>query len=125
MAITWDSGWFYGVKISDYELEQGYVSYETLAKAFDAVLNNDIKEITTKKSIGYWVLVSGEDFTGDNERDIFQYFIVSDNGAEILKDADEIVYYNETLDMYLWGVTHYGTAWSSVLTQIKIEINGA
>lgn len=53
--------------------------------------------------------------------DIFQYYIVSDNGAQILAEADEIVFYNEELDMYVWGVTHYGTAWSYVLTNIKIE----
>lgn len=54
-------------------------------------------------------------------RDIFQYFIVSDNGADILKEAGEIVFYNEALDMYVWGVTHYGTAWDYVLSNIKIE----
>lgn len=53
--------------------------------------------------------------------DIFQYYIVSDNGAEILAEAGEIVFYNEELDMYVWGVTHYGTSWDYVLTNIKIE----
>lgn len=53
--------------------------------------------------------------------DIFQYYIVSDNGAQILAEAGEIVFYNEELDMYVWGVTHYGTAWDYVLTNIKIE----
>ena len=54
--------------------------------------------------------------------DIFQYFIISDNGAEILKDyTDEIVFYNEELDMYVWGVTHWGTSWDYVLTDIKLN----
>ena len=53
--------------------------------------------------------------------DIFQYYIVSDNGAEILAEAGEIVFYNEELDMYVWGVTHWGTSWDYVLTNIKIE----
>lgn len=57
----------------------------------------------------------------DNQPDIFQFFIVSDNGAEILKEAGEIVFYNDELDMYLWGVTHWGTSWDYVLTNIKIE----
>ena len=52
--------------------------------------------------------------------DIFQYYIVSDNGAEILAEAGEIVFYNEELDIYVWGVTHYGTAWDYVLTNIEI-----
>lgn len=54
--------------------------------------------------------------------DIYQHYIVSDNGAEILKEAGEIVYYNETLDLYVWGVTHWGTSWDYVLTNIKLEI---
>lgn len=57
--------------------------------------------------------------------EIFQYFIISDNGANILKDyTDEIVYYCETLDVYVWGVTHYGTSWDYVLTDIPCEKEG-
>lgn len=60
----------------------------------------------------------------DNESytpEIYQYFIVSKFGAEILEEANEIVFYNEVLDMYVWGVTHYGTAWDYVLTDIKLN----
>lgn len=54
--------------------------------------------------------------------EIFQYFIISDNGAEILKNwTNEIVFYNEELDMYVWGVTHWGTSWDYVLTDIKLN----
>ena len=169
--------YFYGNKISDYGLENGYVDYATLAKAFDAVLNNDIMAKTY--DIGYWEQVSGminnddaieeileeiesleekrndleekqADTDDDNAYDllsnqieevenkisileekkddleyenyetpeVFQMFIVDDAGADILKEINEVVYYNEELDMYLWGVTHYGTAWSYVLTDI-------
>jgi hypothetical protein len=34
--------------------------------------------------------------------------------------ADELVFYNERLDLYIWAVTHYGTAWSHVLTDIEL-----
>lgn len=61
----------------------------------------------------------------ENEEDnseIFQYYIISDAGAQILEDwTNEIVFYNEELDMYVWGVTHWGTAWSYVLTDIKLN----
>lgn len=58
----------------------------------------------------------------DYPPEIFQYFIISDNGAEILKDyTEEQVFYNEELDMYVWGVTHYGTSWDYVLTDIPCE----
>ena len=57
----------------------------------------------------------------DKQPEIFQYYIVSDNGAEILEEFNEIVFYNSTLDMYIWGVTHWGTSWDNVLTDIEIE----
>lgn len=54
--------------------------------------------------------------------EIYQYYIISDRGAEILQDwTDEIIYYLPGLDIYVWGVTHYGTSWDYVLTNIKIE----
>lgn len=51
--------------------------------------------------------------------EIFQWFITDYAGAEVLGWNNEIIYYNETLDLYLWGVTHFGTSWSYVLTDIK------
>lgn len=112
--------YFFGNKISDYGIENGYVDYATLAKAFDAVLNNDI--ISKTFEIGYWDIVNGSDYDEENDNfvEIYQYFIISSAGAEILQDyTNEIVYYNEELDMYVWGVTHYGTSWDYVLTEIK------
>lgn len=120
--MTHKSKYFYGNKISDYGLEHGYVDYRTLAKCFDAVLNNDI--IAKTQEIGYWDIVSGSDYNEeyDEYTDIYQYYIVSDNAVEILQEANEIVYYNEELDMYVWGVTHWGTSWDYVLTDIKLEL---
>lgn len=55
-------------------------------------------------------------------QDIFQYFIVSDQGAEMIKQyTEDPLFYNETLDMYVWGITHLGTAWSYVLTDVKLN----
>lgn len=155
--------YYYGNAISEYGLENGRVDYATLAKCFDAVLNNDIMSLTY--DIGSWKQVSGiidntdeidelksllEDDESDkkaavkleqieneideinekieeleNEQDddseVFQWFIVDDWGARLLQDINEIVYYNETLDMYLWGVKHYWTSWDYVLTSIVID----
>lgn len=161
-----NSIYFYGNKISEYGLKNGYVDYRTLAKSFNAVLNNDI--INKTYDFGYWDIISGgvdnskeieeireqieeleelitmdtseeydneinkqieeleekiEELEEEQEPDeIFQWYIVDDNGARILEEAQEIIYYNEELDMYLWGVTHYGTSWDYVLTNIKIEV---
>lgn len=62
----------------------------------------------------------------DYPPEVFQWFIVSDCGAEIIKNyTDDPLYYNEELDMYLWGVTHYGTSWDYVLTDIKLNCGEA
>lgn len=59
----------------------------------------------------------------DFEPEIFQYFIVSDEGANILKSyTNEIIYYNGELDIHVWGVTHFGTSWDYVNTSIKIDL---
>lgn len=157
--------YFYGNKISDYGLENGYVDYRTFAKAFDAVLANDLMNKTA--DIGYWEPVTSdiyyEDLDGtiytqeerddrieeleahledeenpdeiqeleaqiealneEHYKDIYQWYIVDENGARICEEFGEVLYYNETLDLYLWGVDHYGTAWDYVLTNIKCDPN--
>ena len=54
-------------------------------------------------------------------QEVYQYYLVSNNALDYLKDANELVLYSEKLDCYVWCVTHYGTAWSYVLTSIKLE----
>ena len=119
--LTIKSNFFYGNEVSEYGKKNGYVDYRTLAKCFDAVLNNEIIQKTC--DIGYWDIVSGCEYDEetDSYNEIFQYYIVDDNGAEILQEVGEIVFYNEELDIYVWGVTHWGTSWDYVLTDIKIE----
>ena len=114
--------YFCGNEISEYGQENGYVDYGTLAKSFDAVLNNEIIQKTYE--IGYWENVAGYEYDEETDTyaEIFQYYIVDDRGAEILQEANEIVFYNEELDMYVWGVTHWGTSWDYVLTDIKCNV---
>lgn len=154
--------YYYGNAISECGMQNGYVDYRTLAKCFDAVLNNDVMNLTY--DIGSWEQVSGiidntdeleeleekrdeleeenesspsqiieNEINGineqieelereqDDEPEVFQWFIISDWGARLLQNINEVVYYNEKLDMYVWGVTHYGTSWDYVLTSIKID----
>ena len=55
------------------------------------------------------------------ENDVFQWFIVSYNALELLKECGELVFYSPLLDCYIWGVTHYGTSWDYVLTSLKLR----
>lgn len=110
----------YGVKVSDYGLKNGYLDYYALSKIVgNIVLNNSIF-----MHAGYenWELTNGleENEYGDYI-EVYQYYIISESGARFLEEyTDEIVYYNEQLDMYLWGITHFGTSWDYVLTDIKL-----
>lgn len=118
-----ESKYFYGNEISDYGLENGYVDYRTLSKCFDAVLCNSIPEIHPEMwdYIKSGSLSYTDDYDDEIYYEIFQYYIVSDNALHILEEADEIVFYIPDLDVYVWGVTHYGTSWDYVLTNIKID----
>lgn len=49
--------YYYGNAISECGMQNGRVDYATLAKAFDAVLNNDIMNLTY--DIGSWEQVNG------------------------------------------------------------------
>lgn len=111
--------YFCGNEISQYGQESGCVDYATLSKAFDAVLNNTIWEKGWQ--IGEWEMVNGwPDEDDDYGKEVFQWYIVSNSGAELLQSwTDEILCYHEELDIYLWGVTHWGTSWDYVLTDIR------
>ena len=114
------SKYFYGNEISAYGQEHNRLDYATFAKSFDHVLNNNIMGKGWNIGNG-WQLVNGSDYDEENDEyiEVFQWFIVSDNGAQMIQDyTDEILYYHEELDIYLWGVTHWGTSWRYVLMDI-------
>lgn len=107
------NGKVYGVAVSDYGLEKGYLDYQALAGIVgDCILNNTVRAETMED----WDMVSGE-----FKEMVFQDYIISEQGYRFLEDlTGELVFYNEKLDIYIWAVTHYGTAWSHVLTDIKL-----
>lgn len=115
---TYD-GKVFGFKVSEYGVENGYLDYRTLSQIVgDMVLNNAIVPY-----IGHyeWELVNGYEEDEDGWYEVYQYYIISDAGFRFLEDyTDEIVYYHEELDMYVWGITHFGTSWDYVLTDIKL-----
>ena len=138
--VTYDGKTLYGKEISGYGLNNGYVDYKTLSDIVgNHILNNEI----IKYEVDNWEVVNGsdikyydckaDDYVEESEIenwddieekyiDIFQYYIIDNWGVEILSNyTDEIIFYNDKLDIYLWGITHYGTSWDYVLTDIKIE----
>ena len=111
-------GKVYGFKVSSYGLENGYLDYYTLSEIVgDCILNNYMMRYMG--SLG-WELVNGDDLD-EEYREIYQWYIITEHGARFLEEhTDEIVYYHEEMDMYVWGITHFGTSWDYVLTDIKL-----
>ncbi|WP_314689987.1 hypothetical protein [uncultured Rothia sp.] len=52
---------------------------------------------------------------GNLDNEIFQLYIIQDPEF-LLEHTDEPVFYDSELDLYAWGITYYGTPWSSVPT---------
>lgn len=110
------------------------VSYQELARRVgDCILNNEIH----RQEYEFELVNGADDYCTEHDTreecekfnfndceyesvDIYQEYIITESGADYLKrNTNEIIYYCESLDMYLWGITHYGTSWSGVFTIIK------
>lgn len=112
-SITLYDGKAYGHEVSKYGLENGYLDYLTLSKIVgDCILNNTVQAETMED----WEMVAGE-----FDSAVFQDYVISETGYKFLEEyTDELVFYNEKLDMYIWAITHFGTSWDYVLTDIKL-----
>lgn len=54
--------------------------------------------------------------------DIYQFFIIESTGADyLMRHTDEIVYYSEKLEMYVWGIDDFGTPWEAVKRPFREE----
>lgn len=112
------------------------ISYEELARRVgDCVMANSLR---AELSDNYeFELVNGEseccykhetkeecekesDICEYESHDIYQEYVISQNSAEYLqRNTNEIIFYCEKLNIYLWGITHWGTSWSHVFTNIN------
>ena len=121
MSLTYDIGYWEqvsGIIDNTYEIEELEEKRDELKEENESspsqIIENEINEINDK--------IEDLEREQNDDPEVYQWYIVDDWGARLLQqEASEIVYYNETLDMYLWGVTHYGTSWSYVLTNIAID----
>lgn len=114
---------FYGNEISDYGMQHGYVDYRCLSHCGDMVLCNAMES-----RFNYSAPVLGsatyEDEDGNEiPEDIYQWYIISDGLFHVLEHEcpNEIVFYDEELDIYVWAITHWGTSWDYVLTDIPLR----
>lgn len=122
------------------ELKKERNSYKKMIEfcCNDMILNNDIINELSKSDFYFDIFCgSDRDFTnaegdyiseeefyklqeegkeGDEIYcDFYQYFIINYSDAERLAEyTNEVVFYNEQLDLYLLAVTHCGTGWDYV-----------
>ena len=82
------------------------------------------KEADEKREQAAKLEEAADDLENEQDRDpeIYQYFIVDNNGKDLIESyTDDPLFYLEKLDLYVWGVTHWGTSWDYVLTDIKLN----
>ena len=101
-------------------MEKKTISYAELSSYVGGmVLNNTVREVVDDFELYSGNIFCEDEGYEDEFKDVYQDYIISKSGAEFLaKHTSEIVHYSEKLDMYLWGITHYGTSWSYVTTEI-------
>lgn len=106
--------WIKENELNDYEKENKRLSYANLFYNDDNMIlcNNIVNDYDNIE------LVNGTDY----DEDIYQYYIIDDSLANrLIENTDEIIYYHNKLDIYILGVTHFGTSWDYVLTEFKLE----
>lgn len=105
-------------EVDYWNTESGSI-YEEIVTYYD----NEYNEITYEEYEK--MKTQGLDVTEETEegdyKDFYQYYIIDGNGADFLsRYTDEVVLYNNRLDVYLWAIDHWGTGWDYVLTEIEI-----
>lgn len=107
-------------ELNSYEKENKRLSYYNLFYKDEGLIlcnniANDYEDLELVNGLDY-------DENEDYYEDIYQYYIINDDTAKRLMEyTNEIIYYHNRLDIYILGVSHYGTSWSYVLTEFRLE----
>ena len=82
----------------------------TLKEASERMSDGMILNNTIVRESDGWDLYSGNYVDEEGElKEIIQFYIISESDANYLADhSDQIIYYNEKLDLYLWCITTGG-----------------
>ena len=121
--------------LNEYEKKHNKISFKRLVnKLFtDSILCNDITKLFYNEIGGKYCepqIELGANYDEENDCyiDIYQHYIVD---FEVWKyenifqkyseqlGKEFILYYIDELDLYILGVTHFGTSWDYVLTDIE------
>lgn len=110
-------------EITQRELQIGYITLFTLSQRVGKmILCNEMSQ----RYNDTMHLINGTNYNEEAEdsSDIFQWYIITEEGAAYLTHhTDELVFYDNELNLYVWGITHYGTSWKYVYTNIEVTDN--
>lgn len=125
-------------KVSEYGKKHGFVDYGYLAnyEVDNMILANnmgerlfDQLEVESGQIFKYYDVEGKEvdsdghlDFEHDELVEVCQWFIINYSSAKRLQVYNELVFYDIELDIYVWGVTHCGTGWDYVLTDVPLPV---
>ena len=56
--------------------------------------------------------------------DIYQYFIIDDCSSDLFIKLEYPVFYSNVLNVYVVGITHWGTSWNYILTNQTFDDYG-
>ena len=56
--------------------------------------------------------------------DIYQYYIIDDYSSDLFIELEYPVFYSNELNVYVVGITHWGTSWSYILTNKTFDDYG-
>lgn len=111
----------YGRMVLDpIEIDKEKLTYNNMINMFcgecGVILNNNIIN-----KFPFEIISGNVEDEDEDEVTIYQYYIISEDSAvRLMKHTNEIILYNDELDMYLLGVTHFGISWSILLTDFTI-----
>ena len=113
-----------------YYLDSKYINYMTLFNFLftDSILCNNIVNVD---SDFYFNEEIKEDENEDDYLEFYQYYLVDvdtwrlEKYKEYLqeknKKSDISLFYSDMLECYVVGVSHFGTSWRCVYTDVEIE----
>lgn len=110
--------------LNDYEKEHNRVSYKRL---IDRISNGVWLFNKAPELANYdFEFEIGSDYDEETEEytEVYQYYLIDINNYTLDKlrenNCDEVIIaYSDTLEEYVLFVTHYGTSWDYVLTDIE------
>ena len=116
-----DNGNIYTYEEKENRIEELTGQLDKLSEDYE----NDIFDETSEK-FNEMRSIEHDIETLQNERyyEFYQYYLINGNGKNILCDyTNETVFYIEKLDIYVWAISHYGTSWDYVLTDVILDID--